>query len=146
MKKTLALVAVLALAACSKPAETMPGETTGGTDTAAPAATTAEAPAAAEDPGKVALAPCAVCHKFKASEGNSLGPNLAGVVGRKAGTVAGFAYSPAMKDSGKTWDEATLNSYIEKPMAFIPGNRMAFAGEANPTKRAAIIEALKAAK
>jgi cytochrome c len=89
---------------------------------------------------------CAVCHKFKASEGNGLGPNLAGVVGRKAGTVAGFAYSPAMKDSGKTWDEASLNSYIEKPMAFVPGNRMAFAGEANPAKRAAIIEALKAAK
>ena len=147
MRMTLALAAVLALSACSKPAETMPGESTGGTETAAPAANTAEAaPAAAEDPAKVALVQCAVCHKFTAAEGNSLGPNLAGVVGSKAGTVAGFAYSPAMKDSGKTWDEATLNAYLEKPMAFIPGNRMAFAGETNPTKRAAIIEALKGLK
>lgn len=142
MKLFVSLAAVLALSACSKPAETMPGE---GTATEAPAATSAEAPAA-EDPVKTVLMQCVVCHKIGAGEPSSLGPNLHGVVGRKAGSVAGFNYSPAMKDSGLTWDEATLDKYLEKPTAFIPGNRMAYAGQPDAAKRKAMIDALKTLK
>ena len=54
---------------------------------------------------------------------NRLGPSLYGVVGRKAGSLEGFAYSESLKDSGVTWDEPTLDKWIANPGAVIPGNQ-----------------------
>lgn len=83
--------------------------------------------------GKAAFAQCSGCHTVTGKEG--LGPHLNGVIGRKAGTVAGFNYSPAMKRSAVVWDEATLEKYIQNPQTEIPGNRMPFAGLQDAQKR-----------
>jgi cytochrome c len=90
--------------------------------------------AQAGDPakGKVVFQRCAVCHSVEKGGGNGLGPNLFGVVGRKAGTVANFSYSAAMKSSGITWTADKIGAYVTHPSAVVPGNRMAFAGIGNP--------------
>lgn len=67
---------------------------------------------------------CAACHSV-GPNGAKVGPNLAGVVGRTAGTAVKFNYSPAMKKSGLVWSAATLDSYLASPMAKVPGARMA---------------------
>lgn len=77
--------------------------------------------------GKKVFNKCKVCHTVEAGQ-NKIGPSLAGVVGRVAGAVEDFKYSDAMKNSGVTWDEETLDKYLENPKEFIPGNKMAFAG------------------
>ncbi len=74
---------------------------------------------------------CAVCHMVGPDAKNRLGPVLNGIVGRKAGTIAGFAYSPANKNSDVTWGETELKSYLRDPKAFMPGNRMIYAGLRN---------------
>ena len=71
---------------------------------------------------------CKACHDAAADGKNKVGPNLFGIVGKAAGQVAGFNYSAAMKDSGKTWDAATLDGYLADPKGFIPGNKMVFVG------------------
>ena len=82
--------------------------------------------------GQAVYQRCAICHRADKGGGNGLGPNLFGIVGRKAGTVAGFGYSAAMKSSGITWSADKLAAYIAHPAAVVPGNRMAFAGIGNP--------------
>ena len=77
--------------------------------------------------GQKVFAKCKTCHEI-ASDKNKVGPTLQGVLGRKAGAVAGFKYSEAMAASGVVWDEATIAEYVAKPKEFIPGNKMAFAG------------------
>jgi cytochrome c len=67
-------------------------------------------------------------------------PNLHGIAGRTAGTLAGFAYSPAMKSSGLVWDAATLDSYLEDPRAHVPGTKMAFAGIKDAARRKALVD------
>jgi cytochrome c len=74
---------------------------------------------------------------------NKIGPTLAGIVDRKAGSVPGFAYSTANKNSGDTWDEQTLDIYLTDPKKFMPGTKMVFAGVKNPTDRKALVEYLK---
>jgi cytochrome c len=59
---------------------------------------------------------------------NLVGPELNGVIGRKAGSVAGYNYSDANKNSGFTWDEATLKEYLKNPKGKVPGTKMIFAG------------------
>ena len=61
------------------------------------------------------------------------------MVGRKAGSVAGFNYSPAMKGSKVVWNARSLDTFLTRPSAIVPGTRMAFAGIANPTDRANLI-------
>jgi len=85
---------------------------------------------------------CAVCHTLEEGK-NKIGPSLAGVVGRKAGSVPGFAYSAANKDSGDTWDETTLDTYLIDPRKFMPGTKMVFTGLKNSDDRKALIEYLK---
>jgi cytochrome c len=86
--------------------------------------------AAAQDvaAGKSAFNKCMACHAIGEGAKNKVGPELNGLNGRKAGTVAGYSYSEANKNSGLTWDEATFKEYIKDPKAKVPGTKMAFAG------------------
>jgi len=77
--------------------------------------------------GKKVFNKCKACHALKAGK-NKVGPSLYGIMDRKAGTVAGFKYSKAMKASGLTWNEEALRNYLEKPRKFVKGTRMAFSG------------------
>ena len=70
---------------------------------------------------------CRACHEIGADAKNSIGPVLTGVFGRKAGTFPGYAYSDANRNSGLTWDEATLTEYLKNPRAKVPGTKMIFA-------------------
>jgi cytochrome c len=108
---------------------------------AATALCAAAAPAIAADPaaGEKAFAVCKACHKVGEGAKNGVGPTLNGVVGRAAGSVEGYKYSDAMKNSGVTWDEANLAEYIKNPKAKIEGNKMAFPGVKDDTKIADII-------
>lgn len=105
------------------------------------------APAQAQDAaaGKRAFLKCAACHAIKAGAPNKIGPNLWGVVGRKAGSVKDFRYSAAMKTKGSAiqWDAASLDKWLTRPSAVIPGTSMAFGGISNPAERAALIAYLK---
>ncbi len=96
--------------------------------------------------GKVTFQRCAICHRAEKDGGNGLGPNLFGVVGRKAGSVENFAYSSAMKNSGITWTPDKLAAYIEHPASVVPGNRMAFAGIGNAEQRADVVAYLATLK
>lgn len=95
--------------------------------------------------GKAVFARCAACHTMQPGV-NRIGPSLAGIVGRKAATVPGFNYSPAMKKAALSWDARTLDAFLAKPMTRVPGNRMVFAGLPNPADRANLIAYLRAAK
>ena len=68
---------------------------------------------------------CKVCHQLGK---NAVGPNMVGIMGRKSGSVEGFNYSDANKNSGITWDAATFKEYITDPKKKMPGTKMVFAG------------------
>lgn len=97
--------------------------------------------------GKVAYNnACRTCHSFKPDD-NRLGPTLHGIVGRKAGSIEGFAFSPSMKGSGVIWDEATLDKFISDPNQVVSGNKMQpFGGIADAGERKKIIDYLKTLK
>jgi cytochrome c len=88
---------------------------------------------------------CKACHTAEKGEPSPLGPNLFGVIGRKAGSAAGFASSDAMKTSGITWDEASLADYLKDPKAKVPETKMVFAGLKRPAQLADVIAYLKKA-
>jgi len=71
---------------------------------------------------------CKICHRVGENAKNFVGPELNGVVGRKAGSVPGYNYSDANKNSGVIWDEATLKKYLHHPREVVPGTKMAFPG------------------
>jgi cytochrome c len=75
--------------------------------------------------GEKVFAHCAPCHSNKPGE-NKFGPSLAGVIGRKSGTEAGYNYSPAMKGLNVTWDEKTLDEYLQGPGKFVRGTKMVY--------------------
>jgi cytochrome c len=147
------------LAACgqSQPKEEAApaADTAAAPDAAAPApaaAPPAATPAAATEDfaaftgnaaaGKTVFIQCQACHVQQ--EGvNRVGPSLHNIVGRTAGTVPGFKYSPANQNSGITWTEEELFVYLKNPRAKIPGTIMAFAGIPDPQKRADLIAWLK---
>lgn len=112
----------------------------GGLVIAGGAALGAPGPAPAVDGAMLFQQRCAVCHSIVAGK-NGAGPSLAKVEGRKAGSVPGFAYSPALKASGLTWDGAKLDHYLENPQAAVPGTRMPVA-IADPAQRTAIVRYL----
>ena len=94
------------------------------------------------DRGKTLYQACAACHSI---DDNDLGPRHRGVVGRHAGSVADYSYSAALKASGLTWDEATLDRWLTNPSALVPGTKMFFQ-IADPQGRADIIAYLKTLK
>ena len=71
---------------------------------------------------------CAVCHAIGPNATTKVGPELNGIVGRPAGSIADYPYSDAMRNAGLTWDEATLRTYIHNPKAVVKGTKMAFPG------------------
>ncbi|HTR86450.1 MAG TPA: cytochrome c family protein [Reyranella sp.] len=71
---------------------------------------------------------CKVCHKIEAGAGNTIGPNLHGVAGHKAGAVEGFSYSETMLKSGLVWDDGNLAKYLESPSKVVPNGKMTYAG------------------
>ncbi|CAM3037815.1 Cytochrome c domain-containing protein [Sphingomonas antarctica] len=162
----LCIAASMGLAACSKKAEDTSATTTTTTTEATPAETPAATPAAAPAAavaadntdtvsgvkyasytgdaakGETDFITCKTCHAIE--EGvNKIGPSLHNVVGRKAGTVAGFTYSAANKGSGITWTPEKLFQYLEAPQRVVPGTKMTFAGFSDPQKRADVIAYLK---
>jgi cytochrome c len=78
--------------------------------------------------GEKVFLQCKACHQVGETAKNVVGPVLNGVIGRPAGSVAGYAYSEANKKSGLTWDEVTFREYIKDPKAKVPGTKMAFPG------------------
>lgn len=153
------------LAACGgadKKAETATVETTAvetapaAVEATAPAAEPVAAPTAAApaagvtlasltgDPvkGEKVFAQCKTCHVAEKGV-NRVGPSLWGVVGRHSGSIEGFKYSPANKNSGFVWTEDQLFTYLEAPQKVIKGTYMAFAGLKNPQDRADVIAYLK---
>jgi len=78
--------------------------------------------------GEKVFAICKACHQVGDTAKNSVGPVLNGLFGRKAGSVEGYSYSEANKNSGLTWDEATFSDYIKDPKAKVPGTKMIYAG------------------
>ena len=89
---------------------------------------------------------CAACHSLQKGVAN-VGPSLAGILGRKAGEIEDFRYSPAMKRSGIVWSAPTLASFIADPQKVVPANRMPYAGMTDAGDRADLVAFLeKAAK
>jgi cytochrome c len=92
--------------------------------------------------GEIKFQDCAACHKLEAGA-NNVGPSLHGVFTRKAGELADFRYSPAIKRSGIGWSPETLDTFITDPQAMVPGNRMPYAGMASASDRADLIAYLQ---
>ncbi|MXO61154.1 c-type cytochrome [Altererythrobacter salegens] len=118
-------------------------------DAAAPAPTPTSTPTHAPTPAKVAAAgppeaftQCATCHSTEPGK-TIIGPSLAGIYGEKAGAVAGFKFSEAMKTSGLTWNDETLDRYLADPKGVVPGTTMALSGIKDAGKRADIIAYIK---
>jgi cytochrome c len=81
--------------------------------------------------GKTSFNKCLPCHAIGEGAKNKIGPEQNGLDGRKAGTVEGYSYSDANKNSGITWNKEQFLEYIKDPKAKIPGTKMAFAGIKN---------------
>lgn len=88
---------------------------------------------------------CAVCHSPDPGI-DKTGPSLAGVVGRKAGSMPGFPYSPAMAAAGVVWTKAELNIYLANPQGVVHGTKMTFPGLKNAKERSALIDYLATLK
>ncbi len=142
--------------AAPAPSEAAPSPSVSASPSATPspsASASAKAPAPSPTPEKIAVAVtaapppaswarCAVCHAAEKGATAKIGPNLYGVFGHKMGQGS-YAFSDALKSSGLTLDEATLDKWLENPRTLVPGNRMSFPGLKDAAKRAEIIAYLK---
>src|SRR5690348_13310779 len=101
---------------------------------------------AAGDParGEQKFVECGACHSLKPGAA-MVGPNLSGLFGRKAGSLADFRYSPAMRRSGITWSVDTLDAFLAEPQKLVPANRMPYAGLTDAAARADLIAYLEKA-
>jgi cytochrome c len=84
--------------------------------------------------------PCAHCHQIGVGALMTTGPSLQGLIGRRAGQLAGYPFSDAMRDSSIVWDPATLDRFIASPQSIVPGTRMIYAGMDDPEQRKALID------
>jgi cytochrome c len=136
--------AVAASASATPAPGATPSETA--TPTPTPSATATVDEMAPPPPPAVAAAPaaftqCRVCHAIEPGQ-NGIGPSLAGVVGRRAGSAAGFSYTADMSALGQTWNDATLDRYLADPAGLVPSTTMAI-GPLDQAQRRAIIAYLK---
>ena len=166
LKSATATAAFALIAACggaSTDAATPAASTETPADTAAaapapvatPAAAPAEAPAGEPSAefaalpapyntadyarGKRTFKLCQSCHLTAEGAGNLVGPNLHGLFGREAGSVEGFAFSDALEEADFVWEPVHLDEWLANPRAFLPGNRMSFAGVRKPEDRLGLI-------
>jgi cytochrome c len=93
--------------------------------------------------GERVFTQCRACHQVGESAKNAVGPHLNGLFGRVTGSVEGYNYSPANKNSGLTWDEATFGDYIQNPRAKMPGTKMVYAGLKDEQRIADLVAYLK---
>nr|1CO6_A Chain A, PROTEIN (CYTOCHROME C2) [Blastochloris viridis]1CRY_A Chain A, CYTOCHROME C2 [Blastochloris viridis]1IO3_A Chain A, CYTOCHROME C2 [Blastochloris viridis] len=93
--------------------------------------------------GEQVFKQCLVCHSIGPGAKNKVGPVLNGLFGRHSGTIEGFAYSDANKNSGITWTEEVFREYIRDPKAKIPGTKMIFAGVKDEQKVSDLIAYIK---
>jgi cytochrome c len=116
-------------------ADAAPAEGGGGAEAAKPTNF------AAGDPAKGAetFKKCASCHSINAGGANGIGPNLHGVMGKKHGAVAGFAYSANMLAKPGVWDFAAMDEWLKSPKKYVEGTKMSFAGLSKPEDRADVI-------
>jgi cytochrome c len=101
-----------------------------------------EAPAALASGAPADFAICTGCHSIVAGQ-NGIGPSLRGVVGRKAGSSPGYAYSAALRNSGIAWTPERLETWLSGPMSMVPGTKMSFGGYSDPKQRQTVITYLK---
>jgi cytochrome c len=122
----------------------VPETPAGGAAPAAPAEVPIESmlPSASIKQGQGDVRVCQACHNFQKGQGNNVGPNLYGVVGRPVASVAGFNYSAALKAKGGTWTFDALNTWLKNPRGDVPGTLMTFAGIDNEKERADVIDFL----
>jgi cytochrome c len=106
-------------------------------------ACSAEARAQDAAAGEKVFVVCKACHQIGETAKNAVGPVLNGIIGRKAGSVPGYSYTAANKDSGITWDEPTFREYIKDPKAKIPGTKMVYAGLKDEQKTNDLLAYLK---
>lgn len=133
-----AATATLLLVACGKADQPVENESAG-------VQADAETQSASARPAE--FQQCAICHSDKKDGPRRTGPTLFGIMETKAGTVpADFAFSEAMKKSDIVWTRETLDAFIEKPSATVPGTRMIFMGVKDPAHRTAIIDYLETLK
>ncbi|MGN6356887.1 MAG: c-type cytochrome [Novosphingobium sp.] len=140
-RMTLMALGMAGLAACGGSKEPAAEQET--TQAAGEAAAPAEPAAAAAPPQ--AFMQCVACHSPKAGV-NGVGPSLFGVVGRKAGTLPGYAYSEALKTWGKTLTPEELDKWLTAPMQDVPGTKMVFPGMPDAAKRKEVIDYLATLK
>ena len=109
------------------------------------ALTTTAARAEDGDPaaGEKVFTQCKACHQIGETAKNAVGPELNGLFGRHSGSVAGYNYSDANKNSGITWDETVFREYIKAPRTKIPGTKMTFVGLKDDQKITDLIAFLK---
>lgn len=109
---------------------------------------TAQAPvktrAATADTAPAAFATCRSCHSVEPGK-HGIGPSLFGIVGTRAGEIPGFNFSPALRNSGVTWDRQSLDTWLQGPMKMVPGTRMVI-GVSDPKKRQEVIDYLETLK
>ncbi len=96
--------------------------------------------------GKIVFLECQACHAAAPGGPTLIGPSLVGVYGRKAASLPGYDYSPALKASGLVWTPANLNAWLTDPAKLVPGTKMAFTGIAAPDLRADVIAYLATLK
>lgn len=107
---------------------------------------TSAAQSASADNGQAVFRVCRACHLVGDNARNAVGPQLNSIVGRPAGSVDGYAYSPNLKElgaGGLVWNEQNLDRYIENPKSVVPNGKMVFAGVKDGAERADLIAYLK---
>ena len=144
-----AVIAAFTLGGCNKTQPAAPTDTSSTVTAPAAMSDADKATALAKLPapyntadlsnGESKFALCSTCHTLADGAPNMTGPNLHGVFGRKAGTLAGYAYSDPMKATGWTWDAAHVDTWIADPKVAIPGTKMVFVGLKDPKDRVDVI-------
>ena len=117
-------------------------EAAGGAGPVVPLATLLAGADAAK--GEAIFAKCKACHTVDSGGANGIGPNLYGVMGKKHGHIAGFAYSEALLKAPGMWDWENMDAWLASPKKYAPGTKMSFAGLSNAEERAALLLYLNA--